>query len=171
MITSFEQWIEEIVSTDNLCSDYYEKVKQSLSNKQLVDIVTDANGMSYLCEMDSKGISLPYEIITKRFSSFINGKYTAKHETDNGRYYTSSIYCCFQGDVNAETTLLTLLGCKTTVVVRTNHIIKVYADKNTELNICCPATSKAIVYYWGEEPEYSGNVELVKINYKIEITD
>ena len=162
MITTFEQWIERIVSCDDLCASYYDKVNKSVSNKALMDIVTDANGMSFLPQMEAKGTPLPYEVITKRFGSFINGRYTAKHETSKGKYYTSSIYCCFQGNINAETTLLTLLGCDCSVLVKDNHIIQIYCDKNTELEICCPSTSKAIVHYWGKEPEYSGNVELVK---------
>lgn len=161
MITSFEQWIEKIVSTDNLCSDYYEKVKQSLSNKQLVDIVTDANGMSYLCEMDSKGISLPYEIITKRFSSFINGRHVYKHKSSSGGEYTSVIYCCFNDDIKANTTLITLLGCDCKIFIDDNHFVKIYLDKNCNSMIECPPTSKAIVYYWGKEPKFIGNVELV----------
>ena len=162
MITTFEQWIERIVSCDYLCASYYDKVNKSVSNKELMDIVTDANGMSFLPQMEAEGTPLPYEVITKRFGSFINGRYIAEHKTEKSRSYTSCIYCCFQGNINAETTLLTLLGCMATVVVKTNHIIQIYCDKNTELNICCPSTSKAIVHYWGKEPGYSGNVELVK---------
>lgn len=162
MITNFEEWIKAIVECDDLCATYYDKVKKSVSNKQLMDIVTDSNGMKFLPEMEAKGIPLPYEVITKRFGSFINGRYIAEHKTDKGRGYTSSIYCCFQGNINAETTLLTLLGCDCSVLVKDNHIIQIYCDKNTELEICCPSTSKAIVHYWGKEPEYSGNVELVK---------
>lgn len=162
MITTFEQWIERIVSCDDLCASYYEKVNKSVSNKALMDIVTDANGMSFLPQMEAKGTPLPYEVITKRFGSFINGRYIAEHKTEKSRSYTSAIYCCFQGNINAETTLLTLLGCDCSVLVKDNHIIQIYCDKNTELEICCPSTSKAIVHYWGKEPEYSGNVELVK---------
>lgn len=162
MITTFEDWIKKIVTADELCASYYDKVNKSVSNKGLMDIVTDANGMQFLPQMEAKGMPLPYEVITSRFGSFINGRYIAEHKTDKGNGYTSAIYCCFQGNINAETTLLTLLGCDCSVLVKDNHIIQIYCDKNTELNICCPSTSKAIVHYWGKEPEYSGNVELVK---------
>ena len=161
-ISTFEGWLYCIRESGNLCNEYCDKVDNSLSNKQLVDICLDANGVSFLPQMEAKGTPLPYEVITRRFGSFINGRYTAQHETSKGKYYTSSIYCCFQGNINAETTLLTLLGCDCSVLVKDNHIIQIYCDKNTELDICCPTTSKAIVHYWGKEPEYSGNVELVK---------
>lgn len=162
MIKDFEQWIKMIVDADELCANYYDKVNKALSNKQLVDIALDSNGASYLCEMQSKGLALPYDIITSRFGNFINGKYTSEHKNDKGNGYTSAIYCKYDGNINAETTILTLLGCDCSVLVNNNNVIEVYADKNTDLYICCPNTSLAIVHYWGKEPEYSGNVELIK---------
>lgn len=163
MIKTFEQWINRLNESDELCAEYYGKVRKSVSNKQLVDICLDSNGISYLCEMQAKGIALPYEVITKRFGSFINGRYISEHKNERGNGYSSCIYCCFQGNIKAETTLITLLGCNVTVNVNPNHIIQVYADKNTELKICCPETSKAIVHYWGNvRPKVEGNVELIK---------
>ena len=161
-MNTFEEWVRKIVDADELCASYYKKVSKAMSNKQLIDIAMDSNGISYLCEMQAKGIALPYEVITKRFGSFINGRYISEHKNERGNGYSSCIYCCFQGHIKAETTLIMLLGCAATVIVKANHIIQIYCDKNTELNICCPSTSKAIVHYWGKEPEYSGNVELVK---------
>lgn len=162
-MNTFEEWIQKLTCADELCASYYDKVKKSMSNKQLVDIVTDANGMTYLCEMQAKGIPLPYEVITSRFSSFINGRYVAEHKNDKGNGYTSQIYCCYQGKIEMKETLLTLLGCTCSVYVAENHICQIYLDKNCDVIIACPSSSKAIVHYWGDkEPEYSGNVEFVK---------
>lgn len=162
-MNTFEDWIKKIVNANKLCASYYNKVNKSMSNKQLMDIVTDSNGMTYLCEMQAKGFPLPYEVITSRFSSFINGRYTAEHNSKNGRLYTSQIYCCYQGKIEMKDTLLTLLGCTCSVYVAENHICQIYLDKNCDVIIACPSSSKAIVHYWGNrEPEYSGNVELIK---------
>lgn len=162
MITTFEDWIKQIIGANELCSDYQEKVSKALSNKQLMDIVLDANGVSYLCQMQSKGFALPYEVITRRFGSFINGKYVSEHKNEKGNGYTSKIYCCHRGEIEGNTTLLTLLGCDCMVNVKENHILTVYSDKNTQLSVKCPSSSRVIVHYWGEEPKYEGNVELVK---------
>lgn len=162
-MNGFEEWIKKITLADELCASYYDKVKKSVSNKQLVDIVTDANGVSYLPSMEQKGMPLPYEVITSRFGSFINGRYTAEHNSKNGHPYSSQIYCCYHGKIDMSVTLLTLLGCTCSVYVAENHICQIYLDKNCDVNIACPSSSKAIVHYWGDkEPEYSGNVEFVK---------
>lgn len=164
MIKTFEDWIKSIVNAGELCKDYQGLVGDAISNKQLFDIACDANGISYLCDMDSKGYTLPYEVISERFKSFINGRYISEHKNKKGNSYTSKIYCCFNGKIKGDTTLISLLGCKCDVTVGNNHIIQIYADKNTELNVICPKTSKAIVHYWGDKifNFCDTNVEFIK---------
>lgn len=162
MINTFEDWVKDIVSSHKLCDEYLAKVDKSMSNKQLMDIVTDANGMSYLCEMRHEKHPLPYSVITSRFKPFINGHYVARHtEPQSGGEYDSKLYCQYTDDIVGDTTLLTLLGCKCNVLVDENHIIQIYLDECTSANISCPLNSKAIVHYWGKKPKYTGNVELV----------
>lgn len=162
MITTFEEWIDKVVLADELCAKYYDRVQKSVSNKQLVDLATDSNGISYLCETSAKGLPLPYEVITSRFSSFINGRYVAQHRSTDGGNYDSKIYCCYQGDIKGDTTLLAVLGCTANIIVNDNHIMQIYVDKNSAVKVDCPLNSKAIVHYWGKKPKYSGNVELIK---------
>lgn len=155
------KWVSDLYKSDNICLQYYDKIKKAKTKKRIVDIAIDSNGCSFLCDMESKNMLIPYSHITSIFSSFINGNYTSFHG-DKERCYTSAIYCKYDGNINAETTILTLLCCDCSVLVSNNNVIEVYADKNTDLYICCPNTSLAIVHYWGKEPEYSGNVELIK---------
>lgn len=160
---NFDKWVNEILSTGSLCESYTDKLKRAKSNKQIMDLVLDANGVSYLQQMQEKGIVLPYEVITSRFRSFINGGYISEHKNVKGERYTSSMYCCYQGDIDVKSSLLTLLGCKANIYVKENSVVQIYADRNCEINVGCPSSSKAIVHYWGNrEPEYSGNVELIK---------
>lgn len=162
MIKTFEEWIDKVVLADELCANYYEKVTKAVSNKRLADLATDANGMTYLCEMEAKGLALPYEVITSRFGNFINGKYIAEHINETGGKYTSAIYCCYKGEIKGDITLLTLLGCDATIYVEENSIMQIYLDKNSKAKIVCPLNSKALVFYWGRKPICSGDVEIVK---------
>lgn len=162
---SFDDWINEIFNNGLLCAEYKDKVDDAKSNKQLVDIVMDANGMSYLPEMLSKGIPLSYEIIRKRFSSFINGRYVGHIKGKNGHEYTSAIYCKYVGDIdNADTTLLTLLGCSCVVNVSDNAFIHIYADSNSTVQVNCPTSAAAIIEYW-ENAEVSTSGKVKKISH------
>ena len=113
---TFSEWINKVMASGHLCEEYTNKVHEARSKKALMDIVLDANGSSYLCEMDSQGITLPYEPILKEFGAYINARYVAEYEGKNGGHYNSCIYCCYDEDVCfVETTCVTMLGCKTNV--------------------------------------------------------
>lgn len=57
----FSEWINKIIESGLLCEAYTDKVEEAKSKKRLMDIVLDSNGQSYLCEMQAKGMALPYE--------------------------------------------------------------------------------------------------------------
>lgn len=165
----FNEWIQEIIGNGLLCGDYTTKVDDAKSKARLMDIVLDANGVSWLPEMDSKGMPLPYETILRDFKSYINGRYIGHFYNKSGKLgYTSTLYCCFdESDIEINTTLTTILGCTCDVWIGKNDFVKIYADKNCKLMIHCHETSRCIVEYWDGaiievDEQLGGNVELIK---------
>ena len=166
----YSEWIKSVIESGNLCGAYQDKTMNAKSKLDLVRICLDANGASYLCEMQAKGIPLPYETICKEFKSYINGRYVAEFKNEKGNGYTSCIYCCFSDstDINIETTITTVLGCKSDIWVRENDFVRIYADSNCDLAIHCPKTSRCIVEYWDGakiiniDERFGGKVELIK---------
>lgn len=153
----FDDWIDKISRRGLLCGDYADKVAKAGCNKDLFEIVTDANGMTFLMEMAKKGYPLSPEYIRERFAGYINGRCTVTHKTDKGREYTSALYCRNTKPVIAETTLLTFIACKCSVRVPSNHVCKIYIDRHSEIEIEVAEDAQAIVEYWGEaEPVTSG---------------
>lgn len=162
----FKDWISEVRGNGLLCASYSEKVDNAKSKKQLLDVVLDSNGVSFLCEMDSHGLALPYETILKSFSSYVNGRYVSEHKNDKGNGYNSCIFCCYSDSdtIEINTTLTTLLGCSTDIYIKDNDFCKIYADKNCNLRIHCPITSRCIVEYWkGAKVEVLGNYDNVEL--------
>lgn len=164
----FKDWINEVIESGNLCSHYTEKVQDAASKKRLMDLVLDANGVSYLQEMQAKGMGLAYETILTEFKSYINGRYIAefKNEKENG--YSSSIFCCyFESDtIEVTTTLVSLLGCKSKVKIANNDFVRIYADKNCELDIICPSSSRCIVEYW-----HGAKISVIDNSDKVELIE
>lgn len=161
----FKEWINNVIETGNLCGGYTDKVYEARSKKQLFDIVLDANGSSYMCEMQVKGFPLPYETIHREFGHYINGRYKGEFKNEKGNGYTSSLYCCYAEDeLLIDTTLTTMLGCNTDVYVRPNDFVRIYADQNCEIHISCPSSSKCIIDYWDGAKIFvhKGSVELIK---------
>lgn len=160
-----KDWLHEITNAGLLCGSYIDKVNDAKSKKQLIDICFDANGINYLCEMQEKGMPLPYETITKEFASYINGRYVAEYRNEKGNGYTSTLYCCFSGEkINVDTTLCSVLGYTGRIVVTKNNFAKIYLDKNCDVQIQLQDGAKANVEYWkGAKVEVLGNYERVKL--------
>lgn len=169
----FHEWLNSVIKSGNLCDAYKDKALDAKSKLALVRLCLDSNGASYLCEMQAKGYPLSYETICSKFRSYINSRYIAEFKNEKGNGYTSCIYCCFSdsSDINIETTITTILGCKSDIWVRENDFVRIYADSNCDLAIHCPKTSRCIVEYWDGanirlldcyDLKGLGNVELIK---------
>lgn len=154
----YSDWIRKVIQTGNLCGNYTDKVNNAKSKKQVLDIVLDANGVNFLIEMQEKGMPLPYETIVKEFGNFINGKYIAEFRNKKGNGYTSCIYCCCEeSDITIKTTLTCIMGGSHYINIQENDFVKIYADKNTDLVITCPDSSRCIVETWGRVCVNGGN--------------
>lgn len=164
-MNNFKKWLALLKENGLLCDEYCDKVDNAKSKLELVRCVLDANGSSFLQEMQAVGFQLPYDVICNIFRSYINGRYKAEFKNEKGNGYTSSIYCCYAEDeLLIDTTLTTMLGCNTDVYIRPNDFVKIYADKNCELHISCPDSSRCIVEYWNGARIFvhRGVVEMIK---------
>lgn len=148
-IKKIEDWFALLNEKGLLCENYNSKAMSAHSKKQLMDIVLDANGCSYLQEMSSKGYGLPYEFICSSFASYINGRYIAEYKNEKGNGYTSKMYCCFDDDtILVDTTLCSVLGYTGRIVVAKNNFAKIYLDKNCDVQIELKDGARCIVEYW-----------------------
>lgn len=163
----FKTWLQSVIKSGNLCDVYKDKAMDAKSKVALMKLCLDANGASYLCEMQAKGYPLSYETIKREFGAYINGRYIGEYKNDKGNGYTSSIYCNVDDvEVEIKTTLTTFLGCTIKIAVQDNDFNKVYLDKNCNVEVYCPKSSRLIIEYWdGANIKIMGNtnnIELIK---------
>lgn len=145
----FSEWITKVIESGLLCEAYTDKVEEAKTKKRLMDIVLDSNGQSYLCEMQAKGMALPYETIVAEFKSYINGRYKAEFSKGDKVFYTSCLYCCYDDSVDVDTTATVLLGCKCDVNIKDWDFVKLYVDTNCDITINCPENARCLVESWG----------------------
>lgn len=162
---TFEEWLNEVISSGNLCEEYIEKLNNAVSNKQIMDIMMDANGISYLPEMERAGIPLPYDIIHNRFGNYFNGNYIAEFRNDKGNGYNSKIYCEYKEDeIIADITLLCVLGYTGTIKIEQNNFCEIYLDSKCDVKIKCPNTAKVIAHHWGSKcPEIISGTDRITL--------
>lgn len=164
---NFKKWVALLKENGLLCDMYSEKVDNAKSKLELVRCCLDANGVDFLQEMQSAGFPLPYEVVCSVFRSYINGRYVAEFKNDKGNGYTSCVYCCFSdfADIHIETTITTILGCKSNIWVSENDFVRLVIDKNCELAIHVPDSSRCIIDYWdGAKVVVYGDMSKVTMN-------
>ena len=165
----FENWISKIIESGNLCSGYTDKVLNAQSKLQIMRTVLDANGCSWLPEMDKKGMPLPYSVILSEFKNYINGNYIAEFRNERGSGYSSTLYCCYSDSnrIDVTTTIITLLGCGGGIElhIAPNNFCHIYLDKNCDVKVFCPDNGRAIIDMWdGAKCSIHGNNDRVLIN-------
>lgn len=145
----FQEWFADIVENGLICEEYKNKIFKRRSKLNIIQTVLDANGVSFLQEMNEKGFGLPYEVIMKQFKSYINGRYKAEFSKGDRIFYTSCLYCCYNESVQVDTTATVLLGCKCDVNIKDWDFVKLYVDTNCDITINCPENARCLVESWG----------------------
>ena len=90
-----------------------------------------------------------YEEILNLAKSFDDKiiKYDIKQ--DNGDITKLYIYCCYTESSNIiiESDEVILLGCCNTIDILDGVNVHIFADKNSDIDILCPKTSKCMLEY------------------------
>jgi hypothetical protein len=166
-VENITDWFALLNEKGLLCENYNSKAMSAHSKKQLMDIVLDANGSSYLQEISAKGYGLPYEFICSSFVSYINGRYVAEYKNEKGNGYNSMLFCCFSGEkINVNTTLCSVLGYTGRIVVTKNNFAKIYLDKNCDVQIELQDGARCIVEYWK-----GAKVEVLNMHDKVQLIE
>lgn len=119
----------ENASKNDLCSEYSTIWDRCASNKQIMDMALGVKGADYICDTIAKGWGISPSAISDRFVHFINGKYTYDNK------YTSKMYCQFNGEIVADTTILQIIECKCGLVIPDNGICEVYVTGNSNISV------------------------------------
>lgn len=156
-----EEWLDGVKKSGLLCGKYEERIRNAKSRRQMMDIVLDANGISFLQEMMEKGHPIPYSVISEDFNAYINGRYVY-----NGDGYTGSVYFEQKDEITVTTTIASLLCCECAVKIPERHICRIYCDRMCDIKVVCPNGSKVKVYLFGgavaEDACAGGDVEIIR---------
>lgn len=162
------EWIHGLMDNGLLCKTYISKVLRACSKKQLYEICSDANGISYLCEMRDKGYALDYKIIKEEYKNYINGAYKPTFGEGEVKYSTA-IYCEYNSPkgITIDTTCTCLLGCKTDIYTTNGMCAQLFVDSNCDITIHADYEMlNIVVNVWGDaRVSVIGNKDKVSIKY------
>lgn len=135
----YKEYISLIISDGLLCEEYQKKLSASHSKKKIFELISDSNGISYFQELGAKGKDIPYELIQDFFKPYINGLYKPVFhvELNDGYsgYYTSAVYCGYDGNILVDTTQISILNCHCKIIVPKGKYVSVYIDENSSVDM------------------------------------
>lgn len=143
---------------DGLCSEYSLKWDNCKSKKALMDVCLDAKGIDYLCDSIAKGWGISPDIISEKFKAYINGRYVYENK------YTSTLFCQYKGEIECDTTALTLVECDVDVFIPEYHICEIYATGKT--NIHLHGNGRVVVIAYGNADDVVVTKESEHLQYK-----
>ena len=126
---------------NNLCAEYSQIWDSCKSGKQLADMAFGAKGADYICDTIAKGWGISPDYICSNYSSFINGKYISQQKG-----YTSKMYCKYNGDITADTTLIILIDCEANLLLPDVGISEVYCTGKCNISVSGNGRSVFICY-------------------------
>lgn len=136
-----------------LCTGYKNKWDAATSKEALMDMALDSNGVELLADAHSFGFGMDIQYMKRTFSDYINGKW--KRNKDG---YTSCLYVDFNGQIEQDSTLTTVLASKVEFHVPKGSVCKLYVGAESTVNI----TGEGIchVYSYGHN-EVTGRFKLM----------
>ena len=163
----FINWLKDIIDKGSICSEYTNKINSALSKKQIVDIGLDANGISFLLEIGSKGVEVPYYCIERDFHNFINGNYVFESKPNKkGFTYTTELYCNYSDKepINVRTTAISLLNSIARLTIKDYSCNSIYIDTNSFAEITIPDNAFCNIHLYG-----NASVKINGSNSKVKI--
>ena len=127
---TLDEWVRMAVHRNMICGEYSAKVEMAHSRHDIFRILCDANGVSFIAELENAGITIPYDILKKDFVNFLNGKKIMEYDG-----YTSCMYCDYEEPIRVETTLVSLLRCKCDITVPNNRYPSIILNKDCDVTI------------------------------------
>lgn len=145
-MNELEQFRENARQRD-LCAEYSAKWDACKSNKKLVDLGLDVKGVDYLCASVANKWGMTPEYLAMRFKAFINGRYVSEQKG-----YDTELYCCYKGNIEARTTILTVIESDTCIVIPQNHICEIYLAGKCDIELT--GEGQAVLVIYGDRQMY-----------------
>ena len=127
------------VLTLGLCDEYKEKWNTATNKEALMDMALDSNGVALLCDANSFGFGMDISYMKRAFSDYINGNW--KRSKDG---YTSCLYVDFNGKIEQDCTITTVLASNVEYHVPKGNVCKLYVGAESTVNI----TGQGICYVY-----------------------
>lgn len=154
----------ELAEQHGMCEEYKALWDGCLSRKQVFDMALGVKAVDFLCDSIAKRWGISPSEISDKFRPFLNGKCVCNHKAG----YSSKMYCEYEGEVSADTTLVCLIDSKVTIKKdKSTPICEMYCTGKCEIDIQCVGLFVFVCYGDPDNIIITGNTSGIKrINKK-----
>lgn len=155
-----EEWIEAMSRSGHVCREYLGRLTAANTNGEIFRILCDANGGRWLFEKHNEGVPMPMKDFMTKFSVYNNGNRVMEYP----KGYTSKIYCRYDGDLVADTTLVYLLESRANITVPKDAFPTVILSDRSSVKVSLSPHSRLNVELYGNATyELTGDTSRVRV--------
>lgn len=143
-----------------LCDEYKHKWDSCVSEKELIDIALDSNGVEFLADSFSFGWGMSYDYIKERFSDFINGKYVRNKDG-----YTSEIYIGYNGAISLRSTITIIVNSYVDLAIPEHYVGSVYVCDHSKVWV--HGRGIVDIYEYGDNDVCENFTDPLAITYRV----
>lgn len=156
-----KEWTLNAVQHRLICKDYAARIQAAATKRDYFRILCDANGISFVGELQKKGLLLPLQEFKEEFKPFVNGAQIIRY--DNG--VTSKLYIDYNDNIIADTTLMSIINCKCVIDIPNYHYPRIVIDQNSDVIINIGTGVRATIdIFDGGKCSMNGDKTNIKIN-------
>ena len=122
-----------------LCASYKNKWDATTNKEELMDMALYSYGVELLADAHSFGFGMDIQYMEQVFSDYINGKW--KRSMDG---YTSCLYVDFNGRIEQDCTLTTVLDSRVEFHIPKGNVCKLYVGAESTVHI----TGEGVCYVY-----------------------
>lgn len=162
MKITINDWIEMAKKGGFICREGIQRLAYAKDREDVFRILCDSFSSDFLPDLMKRGVPVPLDVFREEYADFLDGKRVMAYPSG----YTSKMYAGYEGDVTADTTIVSLIRCpKVSIAVPRNAYPRVVLSPGTEAWIAVPESSSLILDEWeGSEAHVSGNLFKVRRN-------
>lgn len=135
--------LKTIAEGMGLCKTYKQRWDKCESKEDLIRLVSDVNGVRFLCEGITFGWGIDPIYFANSFKKYING---VSYHVGKNNGYKSQIYTFWQNKVVADCILLTFIHCECSVEIPHGRYANIHVCDNSVLSIYCEGSCEIEVY-------------------------
>lgn len=115
------------------------------TKRQLADLAMNVSSIGFLCNSIRKGWGISPDELERKFSDYINGKYSSLQKG-----YSTKMYCNYKGDIIADSLIIVIINSEVDIEIQDGKSCSLYCVVECSVNLINSKSRATFVFRYGE---------------------